>query len=109
MGALLRGRLGCFVILFVILVGIALIGLSLGFSLEEIDVWMEDSGWLEAAVDIGMRIFCGLIFLICLFVFGYGVVARLAPAEWKMDDAPGCIGMGLAALIGYFTAFAAFH
>lgn len=70
-----------------------------GFDLGEVDAWLERTELIEGIVDIGMRILCGLILLLCLLMIWAFFFDR------KSADRPGFGCLILALIVGYFAWF----
>lgn len=97
---------------------------ALGFDLGEVERWMDAHAGLFDWVGTWLwRLFCGFVLLICAFVLVFGAYDRLSPGQraargrialsnkWRRkskseQDAAkpiGCIGFGMALLIGWFA------
>ena len=86
--------------LFLIFFLVGLVLLSLGFSLGDLDRWIDaNAGSLDAVASFLFQAFCGLILLVCVLIVGMVLfdrkgADRIAPAQ--------AVG---AAVIGYFAWF----
>ena len=86
--------------LFLVFFLIGLVLMLLGFSLDDVDRWLEaQAGWLDTVGSFAFRAVSGLVILLCLFTIGSAVLARGDP------ERPG-IGCVLAAIVvAYFAWF----
>lgn len=85
-------------ILFLVGVILSLLGAVFGFTLDDVDRWLEGhSSWIAAAGDILFRIACGIVLLICVL----GVASPFL--DRKDPDRPGLGCVFLALLVGYFA------
>ena len=91
---------GLVLFLFLIIFPIGLVLVLLGFSLGDVDAWLEaQAGWLDAVGSFLFRAVCGLVILLCLFMIGSAIFER------KNPDRPG-VGCALVAIVvAYFAWF----
>ena len=86
--------------LFLIFFPIGLVLVLLGFSLGDVDAWLEaQAGWLDSVASVLFRAVCGLVLLLCLFMVGSAVFERGNP------ERPGVGCALLAVVVGYFAWF----
>lgn len=113
-----RGAVWLYVVLFLFFFAVGTLALLFGFSLGDVDNWIDaNGGWIETIGNILFRIVCALVLLGCatLVVMGiYARIAKLRPREATAppqadEDAPGCIAIGVAAIVGYFAWFGVFY
>jgi hypothetical protein len=84
--------------LFLIGVLLTLLGTIFGFSLDDVDRWLDNhSSWLTAIGDVLFRIACGFVLLICVL----GVLAPVIDRKNPERPGWGCAFLGL--LVGYFA------
>ena len=120
------GALGPYIFLAVLLFVIGSVLTLLGFDLAEVDLWLEGHGGLFNAIGSALiRLFCGLVLLVCIVlvsisVWSHGarfhekyfkaeVISTSKRKADKVKDAPaGCLGIGVLLVIGYFAFFGAF-
>jgi hypothetical protein len=83
--------------LFLIGVVLTLLGAVFGFSLADVDVWLEaHGGFFNAAGKLLLRTFFGLILLLCVYVILSPILFR------KEKDGAGLGCILLAIPVGYF-------
>ena len=96
-----RSRASALVLfLFLVTFPIGLVLVLLGFSLGDVDLWLEaQAGWLDAVGSFLFRAACGLVLLLCLFMIASAIFER------KNPERPG-IGCALTAIVvAYFAWF----
>jgi hypothetical protein len=98
-------RFGCIVafaaILFVVAIALTLLGLVFGFTLADVDLWLEArGGFFNAAGLMLFRIVCGLVLALCVFV-------ALSPFLFRAEengDGKSSWGCALLAIpVGWFA------
>jgi hypothetical protein len=99
-------------ILFLTGLVLTLLGALFGFSLDDVDRWLEAHGGLLNAVgSLLFRVVCGIAFLICVATFLGALFARLRPGSGdpvapEAGERAGPPGWGCALLaipVGYFA------
>jgi uncharacterized BrkB/YihY/UPF0761 family membrane protein len=99
----LRPRSGSSALVLFLLLVFFLAGLVLllfGFSLGDVDRWLEArAAWLDAVASILFRAVSGLVILLCLFTIGSAIFARSDP------ERPGAGCALVAAVVAYFAWF----
>lgn len=87
-------------ILFLVGIVLTLLGAVFGFSLDDVDLWLEaHGGFFNAVGNLLFRIGCGFVFLLCLFL-------ALSPLLYRRDKSEERPGWGCALLaipVGYFA------
>lgn len=87
-----------FLFLIFFIIGLAL--MLLGFSLGDVDAWLDaQAGWLDAVFSFLFRAVCGLVILLCLFTIYSAIFDRRNPEHFGF----GCAAV--AAVVGYFAWF----
>jgi hypothetical protein len=86
--------------LFLVFFLIGLVLMLLGFSLGDLDRWLEaQSGPIDAVASFLFRALCGFVLLLCLLAFAFALLDRDNP------ERPGCGCLLAAAAVGYFAWF----
>jgi hypothetical protein len=87
-----------FMFLIFFLVGLGL--LLLGFSLGDLDRWIDaNADWLDAGATLLFRLVCALVILVCAFTI-YGALF-----DRKNSERPGIGCAIIALLVAYFAWF----
>ncbi len=121
-----RGAVWLYVVLFLFFFAVGTLALLFGFSLEDVDNWIDaNGGWIGAIGDILFRLFFAFVLLmsaaialLCIYQ-GIDRIRRRgdrptpAPPPPNTEKEPGCLGLGCgtlaAALVGYFAWFGVFY
>ena len=94
------GSAALYTFLFLILFLVGLVLVLLGFSLGDVDLWLDSqSGWIEAVASFLFRAVCAGILLLCLFMIGWAIFGRRNPEK------PGIGCAIVAVLVAYFAWF----
>lgn len=107
----LRPRSGASALLlffFLVFFVVGLILHLLGADLAAADRWLDaQGGWLDALGTLAFRALSGLIFLACVAMVGAGLVGFGGGSRRRGgdDEGIGLVGIGVAAVIGYFAWF----
>ncbi|MBX3562829.1 MAG: hypothetical protein KF780_13575 [Sphingomonas sp.] len=119
-----RGAAWLYVVLFLFFFAVGAVALLFGFSLGDVDNWLDaNGGWIEAIGDLLFRLFFAFVLLmsaaIALMCIYQGIDrvwrrgGRPTPAPTNKKEEPGCLGLGCgtiaAALVGYFAWFGVFY
>ena len=86
--------------LFLIFFLVGLGALALGFSLGDLDNWIDsNAGTLDATASLIFRALCGLILLVCALTVGMVLFDRKSPDRLGWGYAAGAL------VVGYFAWF----
>ncbi|HEY5723284.1 MAG TPA: hypothetical protein VIT45_13270 [Allosphingosinicella sp.] len=86
--------------LFLVFFLIGLVLMLLGFSLGDLDNWLDaNAGSLDAIASLMFRALCGLILLVCALTVGMVLFDRKSPDRLGWGYAAGAL------VIGYFAWF----
>lgn len=108
-----------YLFLIVMLCGIGLILVLMGFDLADVDRWLDRrTGWWELIGSLALKLVWGALLAGCLLVAGLGVYERLRRlASWVRPGTravagiaakQGMVGWGFlvtAVILGYFSVF----
>jgi hypothetical protein len=94
------GASALYLFLFLIFFLVGLVLVLLGFSLGDVDAWIDAHAVrIDSIASFLFRVVCGLVILLCLFAIGGAIFDR------KNPERPG-VGCALVALIvAYFAWF----